>query len=474
MSEPKRQHSIAAVTQALQIIKQNFFTILIILFVGSGGQGTIFEFIGILPVLLFLLVAGVLEWWRFTYQIVEGDLHIKRGVFVRKNLYLSPERIQVIDINAGLIQRMFGLVSVEVKTAGNTSKDAKIDAVSKSEAEKIKDLLPKRGQASDEEEAESATPRVYKLETKELLIAAATSGNITLTLALVAGALSQFQQFIDEEQIVEFIERAPAFFEANIALSIIILALMISWILSFAGTVIRYYGFTLTVRKDELHVQSGLFTQKQSTVPFDRIQGIRIKEELLREPFGLHALFIESAGYGEHQQNATTLHPLLHKSEISAFLNEVLPEYNVVVEGIKPPVRSLRRYILRPVWLAVFVIIPFLIWVPYGIYSLFLLIPAVIMGYAQYKTAMIGVSDDTMVTKSRKLSRRTAIVKRPRIQAAEKKQNPFQKRLGLYSFQVTIASGGSGRTFRVKELDEDGGYDFLKWLRSKKQTTNLK
>ncbi len=468
MSEPQRQHPVAAISKVLEIVKQNFIAIIVVLFIGSGGGGSVFEIFGLLPVLLFVLIAGALEWWRFTYQIVEGDLHIKRGVFVRKKLYLSPERIQVIDINAGIVQRLFGLVSVEVKTAGTSSKDAKIDAVTKDEAERIKNLLPQRGGQTDEEETEKGSaPRLYKLKMKDLLTAAATSGNITLTLALVAGAFSQIFQFVSEEQIANFVETViPASFEINMALSFIILVLVVSWLLSFFGTIIRYYDFTLTVYSDELHVETGLFEQKQSTVPFNRIQGIRIKEELLREPLGLAAITLESAGYGEQQKNATALFPLIPKRKISAFLGEVLPEYNVEPAGVKPPQKSLRRYILRLVWLSLLVIIPAWIWVPYGIFACFLIIPAAALGYAQYKDAMIGTTGKTMVIRSRKLSRRTAIVKKPRIQAAACKQNPFQRRLGLYSFNITIASGNQGRSFKIRELDENEEYDFLKWVSS--------
>ncbi len=464
MSEEKHQHPVAAITQVVQIIKQNLFAIIAILFLGQGGEG-IFQFFGILPVVLFLLVAGVLEWWRFTYQIVEGDLHIKRGIFVRKNLYLSPERIQVIDINAGVIQRIFGLVSVEVKTAGSQSKNAKLNAVTREEAEQIKSLLPKRDQQAEAEEAEAvAEPSVYKLKTKDLMIAAVTSGNITLTLALIGGALSQALQFMSEEQMIEFVEYAlPGSFEVNVAFGFIILALVASWLLAFAGTFIKYYGFTLTVFKDELHVETGLFTQKQSTVPFNRIQGIRIKEELMREPFGLKAITLESAGYGERQNNATTLFPLIREDEIAGFLNEVIPEYNVSAETVKPAERSLRRYILRPVWLALLIIIPAWIWIPYGVWTVFLLIPAAVLGFAQYKTAAIGVIGDAMVVHRRRLSHTTAVVKKHRVMMAENKRNPFQRRLNLQSFSITIASGSRGRTFSIRDLDEKGDYDFLKW-----------
>ncbi len=468
MSEAQRQHPVAAITKVLEIVKQNFFTILIVLFLGSGGS-SMFEFFGLIPVLLFLLIAGVLEWWRFTYQIVDGELHIKQGVFVRKNLYLSPERIQVIDISAGVIQRLFSLVSVEVKTAGSSSKAAKIDAVSRSEAERIKAILPKGEKAeSTAEDEENTAAKVYKLRTKDLLIAAGTSGNLTVTLTIIAGAASQLDQlnrFITEEQVINFFQSAvPASLAVNLVVIVVIFALVLSWILSFAGTIIKNYGFTLQIDEEELHIESGLFEQKQSTVPFNRIQGIRIKEELLRQPFGYTSIMLESAGYGDQQNNAATLFPLLRSSNIASFLSEVVPDYNVKVDGVSPPKKALRRYMLRMAWLSMVIILPVWWWVPYGVYGWSLLIPALYLGFMQYKDALIGTSGKTMVIRSRSLSKTTAIVKKRRIQAANSSQNLFQRRLGLFSYAVTVASGIRGRTFTIRELDEPRDSHFLDWV----------
>src|SRR5699024_7216478 len=244
-------------------------------------------------------------------------------------------------------------------------------------------------------------------------------------------------------------------------LSVIILALIVTWILSFLGTVVRYYGFELRIFKDELNVKAGLFTPRQSTVPFNRIQWMRIKEELIRQTFGLRKLTIESVDYGEQNKNATTLFPIIQKEEIPSFLNEVLPEFNVSVENVSPPTRSLRRYILHLLWPLFVVIIPLFLWVPYGIFSPLLVVPAIILGYAQYKDAKVGVNDETLVVQSRMVGRRIAIVKRWRIQAVKNKQNPFQRRLNLASFYITIASGSKGRTFTVRELDEKTASSFF-------------
>jgi putative membrane protein len=61
------------------------------------------------------------------------------------------------------------------------------------------------------------------------------------------------------------------------------------------------------------------------------------------------------------------------------------------------------------------------------------------------------------------LSRTTAVVKKHRVQAAATKQNPFQRRLDLTSYALTVASGNSGRTFSLRDLSETAGTKFLEW-----------
>lgn len=466
MSEPRRQHPVAGLTQLLQILKQNWITLLVLFFVGTGSESSW----GIYAVLGFTAlgaVGGVISWWRFTYEIEDGELQIKQGIFVRKQLYLSRERIQVIDISAGLVQRFFDLVSVEVKTAGSTSKEAKIDAITRTEAERLKRLLRSEEHPKEDEVVEPETSEIYQIGNRELLLAAITSGNFGVTLSIVGGAFSQIDQVIDEDRMLQFFEwLIPASVGVGLIFTMLLFVIIISWLFSIFGTLIKYYDFTLTVKEDELLIKRGLFEQKHLTVPFDRIQAIQIKEDLLRQPFGYASIVLESAGYADQQQslNSTTLYPFLKKAEIQRFIQQVIPEYDVSVEPVNPPFVALRRYLLRMVWVSLIVIVPAWIFVPYGMYSLFLLIPALILGYAQYRDAEIGISEDIMIVQWRLLSRKAAIVRKHRIQSTETKVNPFQRRLGLMNYSVTVASGSGGRTFAIRELEKGTGNQFLEWV----------
>lgn len=477
MSELQRQHPAAALANAFDIIRANFITILILIFVGSGGREANFTLYWIIGTFLFLLIWGVISWYRFEFSVSDGELRIEQGVLVRKKLYLTSDRIQVIDISAGVIQRLFGLVAVEVKTAGSSSKEAKINAITRVKAEKLKTLLRKKSENSDEtQEVEPVSQRkVYALDTRDLLIAASTSGRFGVALSVVGVAFSQVEQLISEEQMIHFVETVvPRSTNASMIVMSIIAVIAIAWLFSFASTIIKYYDFVVEVRENELLISRGLFERTQLTIPFNRIQAVQIKEELLRQPLGYASLVIESAGYGESEGNSTTLFPLLAKPQIFSFINQVIPDYQMEIsENSNVPSVGLRRYLFRMLWISLPVIL--VVWssIPYGVYSWFLLIPALLLGYQQYRDAEIARGKDTLVLTFRLLSKTTAMVKNYRMQSCQVQQNPFQKRLNLSNFTVHVASGNQGRAFTVRDVDVTKAMDYRVWLSNGKGADSI-
>lgn len=464
MFNAERQHPVAAVSKVLEIIKGNFISLLLLLFVTSGES--MVSLFGILSVMLVLLVSGVLSWIRFTYSVVDGELRIEQGILVRKNIYLSKERIQVIDIKAGILQRMFGLVEVEVKTAGSSSKAAKISAISREKAEQLKASLRTDSSLRTEDiEIEATEFKSYELSVKDLLITSLTSGSFGIALSIIGTLFSQLDQVLSEEEMLYYLETIiPASFNTNMVLYSIIIVVLLSWMLSFLGTLIKYYDFTLKVTPKELIMRQGLFEQRQLTIPFNRIQAIQIKEGILRQPFGYASIILESAGYGEKEGNSTTLFPLIRKAKVQEFLQEVVPEFDNPVFRSKPPPRALRRYVFRMILVSMMLIVPAWFYLPYGEYAVLLIVPAILLGYAQYRDAAIGVDNGSLTIRSRDFSRTTAIIQKKRIQRVSVKQNPFQRFRELLNYQVTVASGNQGRSFNIRELEETTAGEYFDWV----------
>ncbi|MDR8389599.1 PH domain-containing protein [Aliifodinibius sp. S!AR15-10] len=466
MFESRRQHPVAAITKVLEIIRGNFITILLILFVGGGGDSeTLINVTWILGTIVVLLVWGILSWLRFSYRIEEDQLVIEQGVLMRQKLYISKDRIQVIDITSGIVQRLFGLVEVQVKTAGSSSKEAKISAVTQEVAKELREKLRKEnGKPVAEEEDEEQPTKVYRLGAKDLVIAASTSGRLGVALSIVGTVFSQVDQVVSEEQMVRYLESViPTTASTTLIVSSIIFILVVSWILSFLGTVITYGNFAVRLKEDELIISHGIFERKQLTIPYNRVQAIQVKEELMRQPLGYVTLKLDSAGYGDEGGKSVTLFPLLPRKKVTEFIESVLPEYAEQSYTLRPPQKSLRRYIFRSVLTSLLIIVPLWLLLPFGYYPMGLVLLAVLLGYMQYKDAAIGANENTMILRYRLLSRNTVILKRYRVQTVSTSANPFQNRRQLADFTVTVASGSEGHQFTVRDLDADQVHQLWQW-----------
>jgi putative membrane protein len=467
MSEFKRQHPVAAISRAVDLIRGNIITIIIVLVFGAsggGGPSFLWVFIGLF---IFLLVAGTAGWWRFVYRVEDGELQIKQGIIVRKNLYLTKDRIQVIDITAGIIQRMFGLVKVEIKTAGSSSREASLSAVTKSEAKYLTQLLRGNGEEVDEgEEPKPDDEEKYFLPGKELLIAASTSGSFGIALSILATVFSQIEPLISETEMYEWlIQYIPSDTDVLFVITIILVFVIFAWLMSFFGTLIRYGDFTLAIKKDEMVISRGIFEKKRITVPFNRIQAVRVVEGIMRQPLGYATIYVESAGYGDQQgSGSVVLMPLIKKSEIQPLIQKILPEYGFLEDLITPPKRAVTRYIIRSSVVLGMIIFgiywfleaPAMIWI--------FMIPGFFWGWLRHRDAAAGIDRERIMIRSRVLSLSTAVVRRKRAQDMSSIASWIQRYRKLANLEVSVASGDQGRSFSVQELDEQDAERLLPWI----------
>lgn len=487
MDQARRQHPVAAITNFLSTLRELLVPIVLVAFFGGGQQGGLFSspvYVG--GMLGFLLLTGFVKWMRYTYRVEDDELRIEYGVLVRKRSFIPRHRIQVIDISSGILQRMFGLVSLNVQTAGGSTPGATINALTREEAEWIKETLSRDDeeessqaaaeaggvQANESGQAEESTAKKtaqaeesqpeYRLSWGRLLVAGTTSGSFGIALSIVGTLFAQANSVIDENALINFMED---FIDSTAVFLGVLLAglILFAWMLSIVGTVLSYANFELFKRKKEIVISRGLFEKKQITIPYSRIQAVRIKQGIVRQPLGYCSLYVDSAGFGQESGESTVLFPLLPRRDAEAFLKVMVPEYARDIPVERPPLRALRRYILRSL-LPVFALIGASYWLlPVGHWSLLLLPAGVLLGYLRFKAAAAGHDEDTITITYRGLAKTTALVKRYRIQSVSAWANWFQRRRGLQSLSVNIASSNTGATFNALDLEEETVLNFVEW-----------
>lgn len=479
MSEFQRQHPVAALSRAFGLIRGNIVTIIVFLFFGAQSESFSFWW-WTAGGFAFLLVAGLANWWRFLYKVEDGLIHIKSGIFVRKNLYLTNDRIQVIDITAGVIQRIFGLVRLDIQTAGASSRAAAIEAITREKAEKINQLL-RRGKAeSTDEEGISAKPeteikKTITLPNKELLIAASTSGSFGIALSVIGTVFSQVEPILSESHFYEYLySHLPSQNDTTFYIALIIGFIILAWLLSFFGTLFNYGNFTLDVKEKEIVISRGVFEKKRITVPFNRIQAIHISEGIIRQPLGYASIHLESAGYGDDKGTGSIqFFPLIQRKRILPLLDDVLPDYQKELNALKPPARSLRRYIFRSTIFVALATGAAWWWLDLNLAIWILPLLGIVWGWLKYNDTALGWGDDILALRSRKLSKSTAYIKKKRVQDVSISQSPFQSYRDLCTVQIYVASGDRGKSFSVRDLELKDGLSVLQQLKIEGVNTSV-
>jgi putative membrane protein len=467
MSEKKRLHPVAMLLSFVKYAKEAAIPLIFFVFVGGGNGYTWWHFLMIGALLLFTIGNGVLGWFFYTYHIENNELRIHQGFIFRKKRFIPRERIQSIDFSQGLIQRAFGLVKVQIETAGGGGEpEVVMSALKRNDAEMLKsNLYQKRNAVADEmlEEVEEKPSLLYKLSWKELLITASTSGGIGVVLSFVAAIASQVDDFIPNQFYESVTERVMDATLPFILLAVAFL-LLISWFFSVVGTVLKYGGFVLTRQEDDLIISRGILEKRQLTIPVHRIQGIRIVEGLLRQPFGYSVLYVESGGGGgKEEQFSTVLFPLVKRKRVKTLLGEILPEMAIHDECSPLPIRAKRRYFIRFLLPAVLPLGLITYFVPYGAFSILLLPICCLIGYFHYRDAGWGIKKDVALLQFRQISKTRVYVARKNIQAMELETTFLQEPKQLTTFKISILSSFAGKQFRVKDIEHTNGEELLNW-----------
>ncbi|MDQ0255238.1 putative membrane protein [Evansella vedderi] len=491
MSDWKRQHSAAIFIGFLSSIKEMLFTMLAVLIFGQSSQfgGGWFYTIFFALILVFSLANGIIKWATFKYKLQENELQIKHGLIFRKSRYIRKERIQSIDINAKLLQRLFGLVELRIETAGGGAEpEFRLIALRREEANLIKTELLKRQaidiEGSIDESAEDLkdipasdekfTDFTWELSKQRLVIAAITSSGIGIAATFVAAITSQVQQFIPEAMY----ERVIGWVIHSSVLLIgfwIVFILLIGWIISLISTLLKYGMFKIDKRDDEIHISRGVIEQRQLTLSAKRITAVRLVQNIIRQPFGFVSVYVESAGGGRKDEDLSTiLIPICKKGEVNQLLKEVLPDF-VVEKAYEPlPAKSVRRYIIRLIIPSVFVATLLVYFFNWGWITIIIPLLAGAYGYWQYSSAGIGIDGNNLLLKSRAISLTEVILPRKRIQAMKSTQSLFQRLDDLCTIHVSIITSIVGKTFSLRHISKDQRDHQFSWYSYEEEKENIK
>ncbi|GEK57850.1 PH domain-containing protein [Marinococcus halophilus] len=475
MNEWRRMHPAAIVTVFFRQLKDFLFPLIITFFAGSTASGPLPVNWIFLLLVLFIIISSIMKWVFFRYRLIERELQIHYGIFVKKERFIRSQRVQSVDITAGIIQRMFGLVRLNIETAGGGAEaEASVQAIRREEADMIQAALIQKSPLSAEEEKEDysgeeaapepASPAFsWKVPMRAIFIAGLTSGRAGLIFAALAGLYSQVGNLLPDawvEQSIGVLIDLSYWFIIGGLLG----TALLSWLVSSAWTLVQHGNFEVNRTGNDLEITWGLLERKQITLQMHRITCIRFISNPARQALGMWAVYIDSAGGStERGQNSIMLLPLIHQKQLHTFMKQIDDTALIPEKVNKLPKRAARRYMFRAsvFWWLVF--IPTAIWVPYGWTAAVVPFFFTWWGWMCYKGSGMKVEEKQLIVRERAWSAIYNFVPKRRIQYLENTQSFFQRKRKLYTISASVISSVTGRTVYLRDVDEQDEAAYFSW-----------
>jgi putative membrane protein len=489
----RRLHPAAIGAQALDALRQAALPIVVVVLVGGGLEGAIERG------LLYALAGGALSvlvayaiWSSTTWWIDEGEVGRRSGILSETVTTIPLQRVQAVDTVRGPVQRLFGVVELRVQAAGGGRRaEIVLTAVTPAAAEELREAVrragggagrgtglapdaggvratPASGPAPAVEPAPEPAPAeapppasapdggrpaasppaaAWRLGWRGLVACALTSGSFGVLVPIVAGATQVADDVLGTRDPRALLPDTAG--EAALLAAAVVVA---AWLFSVLGTLVAFAGFVAVRDGDRLRIRRGLVEQREASVPVGRVHAVRVVESPLREPFGLAAIRIETAGYAREPASAQTLVPLVRRREAPAVIARLLPELAVPLNDLEPlPGRALRRHVVPPVAAALAATAGAALAAgPPGLLALVLVPAAAAHGVARHRSAGVALREGRVVLRRRGLALVTAVADARRLQAVTTQATPFQRRGRLATLAVSVSSG---RRLAVAHLD---------------------
>lgn len=322
-SIPQRQAPVGLVLFSLdtvrKLVKAVWPFLIIVFFRGGDGDKDQLYFWMTIAGTVFIIVNALLSFWYFKFQIVNDEFVVKKGYLKKIKLSIPFDRIQTINIKQNIIQKILGVVALELDTAGGKDAEIKLIAIKEQVALELKQELElgKKEQSSLEDDfdldVKDATDTdqpnqkslLFRLDVSDLIKVGLTENHLRsffIVFGLVYGLYYQVKD-VFEEEAEQFAQESYQTLEGlsyEIYFWIAGFVLIFSVLISFVRIVFKFYNLSIVKSSKAFKIKFGLLSTKEINVPISKIQIIVWHKNPLRQLLKFQTLKIKQASSDEN------------------------------------------------------------------------------------------------------------------------------------------------------------------------------
>jgi putative membrane protein len=438
----------------------------------AGRRGGDLTTLLLLAVVAVGLGVRVLAWQRFRWAFDGAVVRVEQGVVSRSRRVVGVERVQQVELDRPLVQRLLGVATLRIETAGSDAgPEIELRVLGLRDALRLRDALQSPAAARTEARGSSGSGGtidedggpVLRVPLRRVALAAVTGAQLLLAPALLLGLVP-----LAGDRTEELVDAALArllavgsgaalpgigtWIAGAAAVSVAAL------VTALAVAVVRDGGFVVLRSGDDLVLRRGLLGTRESTVPRHRVQVVRVTANPLRRALGVASVRIHSAG-GSAGGGAgadggrRAVVPLVTDAELPALIDDLMPGHVTLPPLRAHPPAARRRALIRRVRGLATVLAPAAAGVvlldPDGPGPALLLAVGAALVLLQVPLARMehralghGVGDGVLVARHGTLTRRLDVAPLARLQGVTVRASWFQRRRDLATVRAHVAGPG--------------------------------
>jgi putative membrane protein len=460
-SKPQRQSIAGIVIMAVHTLQQFLRAMIIplaIFLIKAQTNVITYAIIAVATISIITLIFSYVSYRKFTFYLDDEkqEFIINKGIFSRTLLTIRLDKIQQVNINQSLLQKLIGVYSLQIDTPGGDSNEVSIKAIDEKLAYSLKEHLLNGQKISTAAIPILSQAPFLKLSATTLFKVGLTS-NYGSSLLLLTGfiyavfhnakeLLNAFDT--DNGQVEAAIKTGASLFSVGILISIFLSILLI---INIVRTFVTYFDFTISKHTHSLLISAGLFAKKNIVLSPMKIQTTTYSQNYFQKKLNLINFSLKQAASGENQQDASnTRKSVIHipgcssneKDELLVMILGKIPEQGT---SFVPNYRFLNLPILFSVVLPLCVYA--ICWFnleqvkPYYPLSIVYAIMVSILIYISYKNHKLTVNKEFIIKKSGIWDVSDEIIFPYKIQAITTYQYPWHKKADVGHVNIHTAGG---------------------------------
>jgi putative membrane protein len=450
-SVPQRQSPaaifIAMVKVLLNIVKVAWPIVLLYFFRTSSKKGDNWE-VYLALVGGITVIGALIQYFFFRFSIINNELIIKEGLFFKKTTVLPLNKIQAVHIDRTWLHNLFNCGQVSFDSAGSEKIEIKFHAIEIGKAEALKSFITGAGFYNQEAPEKKTDESLFYLGMKDLLKLCFSANHLEAFFILVAFVFSVFN---DIEQIagqskgfwqwmVEFLGNRST----QMIFVLICVILLLSIMISVVRIILRYADFHISRSQKGFHIRTGLINVKEKLVPYNKVQFISWRANLIRLKLNLYLLNFRSIGSGHVKNKQEIKVPVTRKE----FVPLLVQFYHTLL-----PVKELSRLRIHPAYIfrktlfagiipgAILSIAGYFIMDWYSLLFLLLIPLTVFQSWLYYRKFSMWANDDVIQVRKGVYGLEELILKWNNIQMTKIFQSPYQRQKKLATVKIYTAGG---------------------------------